>query len=104
MIEQAVRPHFLQSISEIEKIPFTKEDIYQVIKMHPGISGRNIMPYLGLAVSNRLDRQRITSFLSCIWTYTRKLSEEGRIRIVNSVDRYQYYPLLGKNLEADRNE
>jgi len=35
---------------------------------------------------------------------TRKLSEEGKIRIVNRVDRYQYYPILEKNLEAARNE
>ena len=104
MTEQISQPHFLQSISEVERIPFTKEDIYHVIKMHPGVSGRNIMPYLGLAVSSHIDRQRITSFLSCIWTYTRKLSEEGRIRIVNRVDRYQYYPILEKNLEAARNE
>lgn len=104
MIEQISQPHFLQSISEVERIPFTKEDIYNVIKMHPGVSGRNIMPYLGLAVSNRLDRQRITSFLSCIWTYTRKLRDEGKIRIVDAVDRYQYYPILEKNLEAVRNE
>lgn len=104
MIEQAVRPHFLQSISEIEKIPFTKEDIYQVIKMHPGISGRNIMPYLGLMVSNHLDQQRISSFLICIGTYTRKLSNEGRVRIVDRVDRYEYFPVFEKKPEEVKNE
>jgi hypothetical protein len=104
MIEQISQPHFMQSISEVERIPFTKEDIYHVIKMHPGVSARNIMPYLGLAVSSHLDRQRINSFLNCIWIYTRKLCDEGRVRIVNRVDRYQYYPILEKNLEAARNE
>ena len=43
MIEQISQPHFMQSISEVERIPFTKEDIYNVIKMHPGVSGRNIL-------------------------------------------------------------
>ena len=93
MTEQISQPHFLQSISEVERIPFTKEDIYHVIKMHPGVSGRNIMPYLGLAVSSHLDRQRINSFLNCIRTYTRKLCDEGRIRIVERSDRFEYYAL-----------
>ena len=103
MIEQISQPHFLQSISEVERIPFTKDDIYQVIKMHPGISGRNIMPYLGLMVSNHLDQQRISSFLICIGTYTRKLRDEGKIRIVDAVDRYEYFPVFEKKLEEVKN-
>ena len=91
MISQISRPHFLQSISEVQRIPFTKEDVYQVIRMHPGVSGRNILPHLGFAVSSLVDRQRITSFLNCIGTYTKKLRNEGRIRIVERSDRFEYY-------------
>lgn len=91
MIKQISQPHFLQSISEVEKIPFSKDDVYQVIKTHPGISGRNILPHLGFAVSNHVDRQRLTSFLNCIGIYTKKLRNEGRIRIVERTDRFEYY-------------
>lgn len=93
MINEISQPHFLQSISEVQRIPFTKEDVYQVIRMHPGISGRNILPYLGFAVSSLVDRQRITSFLNCIGTYAKKLRNEGRITIVERTDRFEYYAL-----------
>ena len=100
MISQISRPHFLQSISEVQRIPFTKEDVYQVIRMHPGVSGRNILPHLGFAVSSLVDRQRITSFLNCIGTYTKKLRNEGRIRIVERSDRFEYYAVeLGGRID-----
>ena len=93
MIKEISQPHFLQSISEVERIPFSKEDVYQVIRMHPGISGRNILPHLGFAVSNHVDRQRLTSFLNCIGSYTKKLRNEGKIRIVERTDRFEYYAI-----------
>jgi hypothetical protein len=93
MINQIAPPHFLQSISEVQRIPFTKEDVFQVIRTHPGISGRNILPYLGFAVSSLVDKQRLTSFLNCIINDTKKLRNEGRIRIVERSDRFEYYAL-----------
>jgi hypothetical protein len=91
MIKEISQPHFLQSISEVERIPFSKEDVYQVIRMHPGISGRNILTYLGLSVSSLTDHQRISSFVYHVMADTKKLRNEGRIRIVERTDRFEYY-------------
>ena len=91
MINQVSQPHFLQSISEVQRVPFTKDDIFKVIRMHPGISVRNILQYLGYGATTLVDKQRLTSFLNCIINDTKKLRNEGRRRIVERSDRFEYY-------------
>lgn len=92
------KPHYpsgtiLQSIGELNCLPFNREDVYRVIKEHPGLSTREILSFLGLAVSTHQDRQRLGGFLMNIKTAAERLQKEGRIRIVDRVDRYQYYPV-----------
>ena len=100
MIKQVSQPHFLQSISEVQKVPFTREEVYEVIRMHPGISVRNILQYLGFGASSLVDKQRLTSFLNCIMNDTKKLRSEGRIRIVERSDRFEYYAMeLGGKID-----
>lgn len=103
------KPHYptgtiLQSIGELNSLPFNREDVYEVIKEHPGLSTREILSFLGLAVSTHQDKQRLGGFLRNIKSAAEKLQKEGRIIIEDRVDRYQYYPILEKKLEAVRNE
>ena len=92
------KPHYpsgtiLQSIGELNCLPFNREDVYHVIKEHPGLSTREILSFLGLAVSTHQDKQRLSGFLMNIKSAAERLQKEGRIRIVDRVDRYQYYPV-----------
>ena len=62
------KPHYptgtiLQSIGELNSLPFNREDVYEVIKEHPGLSTREILSFLGLAVSTHQDKQRLGGFL-----------------------------------------
>ena len=95
MINEISRPHFLQSISAAERVPFTKEDVYLVIKTHPGISTREILGQLGYAVSLGVDRQRLSTFLILIFNLVKKLENEGRIRIIEHDDRREYKAITG---------
>lgn len=45
-------------LSLTQAMPFTKDDIYHVIKTHPGISTREILGQLGYAASIGIDSQR----------------------------------------------
>ena len=92
------KPHYptgtiLQSIGELYSLPFNREDVYEVIKEHPGLSTREILSFLGLAVSTHQDRQRLGGFLRNIKSAAEKLQKEGKIIIEDRVDRFQYYPI-----------
>ncbi len=77
----------LESIAHVQKIPFTKDDILDVIKEHPGCTSRRILAYLGYGVSNSNDRERLTSFIVSIMNATKKLEHEGMIKIIDLEDR-----------------
>ena len=95
MGSQISQPHFLQSISTVQRVPFTKEDVYEVIRTHPGISTREILGQLGYAVSLGVDRQRLSTFLILIFNLGKKLENEGRIRIIEHEDRREYKAVTG---------
>lgn len=103
------KPHYpsgtiLQSIGELNSLPFNREDVYNVIREHPGLSTREILSFLGLAVSTHQDRQRLSGFLMNIKTAAERLQKEGRVRIVDRVDRYLYYPVTQRKSEVFENE
>ena len=94
----------LQSIGEFQNAIFTKEDIFEVIKSHPGITCRNILRELGLGMHNHHDRQIVNLFLNQISLKARKLKEEGKIRILERTDRFEYFPISRKGVEEQEDE
>ena len=77
-------------LSLTQSMPFTKDDIYHVIKTHPGITTREILGQLGYAASIGIDRQRLSTFLILVSNLGKKLEKEGKIVIIDHDDRKSY--------------
>lgn len=82
----------LKSISDFDRLPFNKEDVFQVVSKHPGMTPREILSFLGYGTPTHDSRQRINGFLINIKMAAERLQKEGRIKIVSKIDRFLYFP------------